>query len=137
MAEETGEPPQMWGKGIVGFGSYRMTYADGREADWMALGFSPRKQNLVLYLMDGFAEYEQLLTRLGKHSTGKACLYLKRLSDVDLDVLRELVARSTPPVLVNRRPCRARRRRSRRRPVRPARCRAAPSSGGRRARRRR
>jgi hypothetical protein len=94
MAEETGEPSRMWGKGIVGFGSYRMTYADGREADWMALGFSPRKQNLVLYLMDGFAEYDELLARLGRHSTGKACLYLKRLSDVDLDVLRELVARS-------------------------------------------
>jgi hypothetical protein len=94
MAEETGEPSRMWGKGIVGFGSYRMTYADGREADWMALGFSPRKQNLVLYLMDGFAEYDELLARLGRHSTGKACLYLKRLSDVDLDVLRELVGRS-------------------------------------------
>jgi hypothetical protein len=94
IAEETGESPRMWGKAIVGFGSYRMTYADGREADWMALGFSPRKQNLVLYLMDGFDGYQQLLTRLGKHSTGKACLYLKRLSDVDLDVLRELVGRS-------------------------------------------
>jgi hypothetical protein len=94
IAEETGEPPKMWGKGIVGFGSYRMTYADGREADWMALGFSPRKQSLVVYLMDGFAEYPELLSRLGKHSTGKACLYLKRLSDVDTDVLRELVGRS-------------------------------------------
>jgi hypothetical protein len=94
MAEETGEPPQRWGKGIVGFGSYRLTYADRREADWMALGFAPRKQNLVLYLMDGFAEYEALLARLGKHSTGKACLYVKRLADVDTDVLRELVARS-------------------------------------------
>jgi hypothetical protein len=94
MAEETSEAPRMWGKGIVGFGSYRITYADGREADWMALGFSPRKQNLVLYLMDGFADYEQLLSRLGKHSTGKACLYVKRLADVDTDVLRELVARS-------------------------------------------
>jgi hypothetical protein len=94
IAEETGEPPRMWGKGIVGFGSYRMTYADGREADWMALGFSPRKQSLVLYLMDGFAEYEDLLARLGKHSTGKACLYVKRLSDVDPDVLREMIARS-------------------------------------------
>jgi hypothetical protein len=94
IAEETGEPPRMWGKGIVGFGSYRMTYADGREADWMALGFAPRKQNLVLYLMDGFDGYQELLARLGKHSTGKACLYVKRLDDVDPDVLRELVARS-------------------------------------------
>jgi len=90
LAEETGEPPRMWGKSIVGFGSYRMTYADGREADWMALGFSPRKQNLVLYLMDGFAEYEELLARLGRHSTGKACLYLKRLADVDMTVLEAL-----------------------------------------------
>jgi Domain of unknown function (DU1801) len=94
IAEETGEPPRMWGKGIVGFGSYRMTYADGREADWMALGFAPRKQNLVLYLMDGFDGYQELLARLGKHSTGKACLYVKRLADVDPDVLRELVASS-------------------------------------------
>jgi hypothetical protein len=74
IAEETGASPRMWGKGIVGFGSYRMTYADGREADWMALGFAPRKQNLVLYLMDGFDGYQELLARLGKHSTGKACL---------------------------------------------------------------
>jgi hypothetical protein len=94
IAEETGQPPRMWGKGIVGFGSYRMTYADGREADWMALGFAPRKQNLVLYLMDGFDGYQELLARLGKHSTGKACLYVKRLADVDPDVLREMVARS-------------------------------------------
>jgi hypothetical protein len=94
IAEETGEPPRMWGKGIVGFGSYRMTPAAGPEADWMALGFAPRKQNLVLYLMDGFDGYQELLARLGKHSTGKACLYVKRLDDVDPDVLRELVARS-------------------------------------------
>jgi hypothetical protein len=94
MAEETGEPPRMWGAGIVGFGSYRLRYADGREADWMALGFSPRKQSLVLYLMDGFEDYDALLARLGKHSTGKACLYVKRAADVDLDVLRELVRRS-------------------------------------------
>jgi Domain of unknown function (DU1801) len=94
MAEETGEPARMWGTGIVGFGSYRYTYASGREGDWMALGFAPRKQHLVLYLMDGFADYEALLARLGRHSTGKACLYVKRLDDVDLDVLRELVRRS-------------------------------------------
>ena len=94
ISEETGEPPRMWGKGIVGFGSYRMTYADGREADWMALGFAPRKQNLVVYLMDGFDGYQELLSRLGAHSTGKACLYLKQLSEVDLGVLRELIARS-------------------------------------------
>jgi hypothetical protein len=94
MAEETGEPPRMWGKSIVGFGSYHYTYASGREGDSMALGFSPRKGSLTLYLMDGFSGYEELLGRLGKHSTGKSCLYVKRLSDVDLGVLRELVGRS-------------------------------------------
>jgi len=94
MAEETGEPPRMWGPSIVGFGSYRHVYASGREGDWMALGFSPRKQSLTLYLMDGFSGYGELLERLGKHSTGKSCLYVKRLADVDVDVLREMVRRS-------------------------------------------
>jgi Domain of unknown function (DU1801) len=94
MTEETGEPPRMWGTSIVGFGSYRIRYADGREADWMAVGFSPRKQSLVLYLMDGFEDYEALLAKLGKHKTGKACLYVNRVADVDLDVLREMVRRS-------------------------------------------
>ena len=94
MAEETGEPPRMWGASIVGFGSYHYAYASGREGDWMALGFSPRKANLTLYLMDGFGGYGELLDRLGKHSTGKSCLYIKRLSDVDVDVLREMVRRS-------------------------------------------
>ena len=94
MAEETGEPPRMWGTSIVGFGSYHYKGASGREGDWMALGFSPRKQHLVLYLMDGFEAYGALLAKLGKHSTAKSCLYVKRVADVDLDVLRELVRRS-------------------------------------------
>ena len=94
MAEETGEPPKMWGSSIVGFGSYHYRYASGREGDWMALGFAPRKANLTLYLMDGFDGYRDLLARLGKHSTGRSCLYVKRLSDVDADVLREMVRRS-------------------------------------------
>jgi hypothetical protein len=94
MAEETGEPPRMWGESIVGFGSYRYAYASGREGDWMALGFAPRKGRLTLYLMDGFAGYEELLARLGKHSTGRSCLHVKRLADVDVDVLREMVERS-------------------------------------------
>jgi hypothetical protein len=94
MAEETGESPTMWGSSIVGFGTYHYVYASGREGDWMAIGFSPRKQNLTLYLMDGFSEYHELLARLGRHSTGKSCLYVKRLADVDLDVLREMIARS-------------------------------------------
>ena len=93
MAEETGEAPALWGK-IVGFGSYHYRYDSGREGDSMAVGFAPRKDRLTLYLMDGFGEYEPLLERLGKHSKGKSCLHVKRLSDVDLDVLRELVGRS-------------------------------------------
>jgi hypothetical protein len=94
MAEETGEPPRMWGSSIVGFGSYHYKGASGREGDWMALGFSPRKQSLVLYLMDGFEAREALLAKLGKHKTAKACLYVNRVADVDLDVLRELVRSS-------------------------------------------
>src|SRR5215218_8928445 len=69
IAEETGEPPRMWGESIVGFGSYRYSYASGREGDWMALGFAPRKGRLTLYLMGGFAGYEELLVLLDRHST--------------------------------------------------------------------
>jgi Domain of unknown function (DU1801) len=94
MAEETGEAPRMWGASIVGFGTYHYRYDSGREGDTMIVGFSPRKANLTLYLTDGFGEYEALLERLGKHSTGKSCLYVKRLSDVDEDVLREMVRRA-------------------------------------------
>lgn len=91
MEEVTGEPPVMWGDSMVGFGSYHYKYATGREGDWLLTGFSPRKQNLTLYIMAGFDEYDHLLARLGKHTTGKSCLYIKRLADVDQDVLRELV----------------------------------------------
>ena len=91
MQEVTGVEAKMWGDSIVGFGSYHYKYASGREADWMLVGFSPRKQNLTLYIMSGFEQYDELLQRLGKHSTGKACLYVKRLADIDLAVLRELV----------------------------------------------
>ena len=91
MQEVTGVEAKMWGYSIVGFGSYHYKYASGREADWPLVGFSPRKQNLTLYIMSGFEQYDELLQRLGKHSTGKACLYVKRLADVDLAVLRELV----------------------------------------------
>ena len=94
MAEVTGEPPRMWGTAIVGFGSYHHVYESGREGDWMALGFAPRKASLVLYLMDGFDGAADLLARLGRHTTGKSCLYVKRLSDVDDAVPRELVRRS-------------------------------------------
>jgi hypothetical protein len=94
MADETGERPRMWGAGIVGFGTYHYVYATGRKGDWMALGFAPRKANLTLYLMDGFTGYEELLARLGKHSTGRSRLHVKRLADVDVEVLREMVRRS-------------------------------------------
>lgn len=98
MKEVTGEEPTMWGDSIVGFGSYHYTYASGREGDWFLTGFSPRKRNLTLYIMAGFDEYDDLLERLGKHKTGKSCLYLNRLEDVDLQVLRQLVRRSADHV---------------------------------------
>jgi len=94
MQEVTGEQPVLWGTGIVGFGSVRLRYASGRELDWPVTGFSPRKTATTVYLMDGFEKRSDLLARLGPHSTGKSCLYLTRLSDVDLTVLRELVAES-------------------------------------------
>jgi hypothetical protein len=94
MQEVTGEGPVMWGTGIVGFGSVRLRYATGRELDWPATAFSPRKAATTVYLMDGFEERVDLLARLGPHTTGKSCLYLKRLADVDLEVLRALIAES-------------------------------------------
>ncbi|MEV1288721.1 DUF1801 domain-containing protein [Micromonospora sp. NPDC049679] len=94
MTRVCGEPPAMWGESIVGFGSRPLRYASGRELDWPVVGFSPRKAALTLYILAGFTGYEQFLARLGKHSTGKSCLYIKRLDDVDLDVLEELLAAS-------------------------------------------
>ncbi|MBX3012562.1 MAG: DUF1801 domain-containing protein [Caldilineaceae bacterium] len=94
MQELTGDAGKMWGESIVGFGSYHYQYASGREADWMLTGFSPRKQNLTLYIMAGFEQYDDLLARLGKYTTGKSCLYVKKLQDIHLDVLRELVQQS-------------------------------------------
>ncbi|MBN2554450.1 MAG: DUF1801 domain-containing protein [Anaerolineales bacterium] len=91
FTELIGEEPTMWGDSIVGFGSYHYKYASGREADWMLTGFSPRKKSLSLYIMSGFDASESFLEKLGKHRTGKACLYVNRLSDIDTDVLRELV----------------------------------------------
>jgi hypothetical protein len=88
----------MLGSSIVGFGSYHYKGASGREGDWMLIGFSPRKQNLTLYLPGGLEHYQGLLKKLGKHSTGKGCLYIKRLSDVNMDVLKELIAESNKTV---------------------------------------
>ena len=94
MQKATGAAPRMWGDAIVGFGHYHYKYASGREGDWFLTGFSPRKQNLTLYIMAGFDNYEALLSKLGKHSIGKSCLYVKRLADVDMPVLTELVVES-------------------------------------------
>ena len=98
MREITGEEPAMWGPSIVGFGSYTYKYASGREGEWPVVGFSPRKRNLTLYIMDGFDTYDALLAKLGKYKTGKACLYINKLDDVDADVLRELIAQSVTHV---------------------------------------
>ncbi|TFH67064.1 MAG: DUF1801 domain-containing protein [Gemmatimonadales bacterium] len=94
LRKATGEKAVMWGTSIVGFGSYHYKYASGREGDFFLTGFSPRKQNLTLYIMSGFTGYKALMRKLGKHSTGKSCLYIKRLEDVDLDVLTELIEQS-------------------------------------------
>ncbi len=94
MAKAAKAPAVMWGPSIVGFGHRRLRYPDGREIDWMALGVSPRKAATTLYLAGGLDEYADLLAELGKHSTGKGCLYVKRLEDVDLAVLRKILARS-------------------------------------------
>ena len=94
MQKITKAEPKMWGTSIVGFGSYHYKGASGREGDWFLTGFSPRKQNLTLYLMGGFQENEELLASLGKYSTGKGCLYIKKLEDVNSKVLKELVSRS-------------------------------------------
>ena len=94
MEEVTGEPAEMWGTSIVGFGSYHYRYASGREGDMMLTGFAPRKQALTLYIMGGHERYEELMAKLGKHRTGSSCVYINKLADVDLDVLRELIAES-------------------------------------------
>ena len=91
MKRITKANPKMWGPGIVGFGSYHYKYASGREGDWFVVGFAPRKQNLTLYIMSGFKKYSALLKKLGKHKIGVSCLYVKRLDDVDMDVLTELI----------------------------------------------
>ena len=94
MKEVTGAEPRMWGDSIIGFGSYHYKYASGREGDWFLTGFAPRKRNLTLYIMSGFSEYDDLLGRLGKFKTGKSCLYINKLEDIDLSTLRELVEKS-------------------------------------------
>jgi len=95
MTQITGEPAAMWGTSIIGFGAYHYRYPSGREGDSALASFSPRSQHLVIYLIGGFeSRHQSVLARLGPHKTGKGCLYLKRLDDVDQDVLRELIDRS-------------------------------------------
>jgi hypothetical protein len=94
MQKATGAPPKLWGPSIIGFGGYHYKYESGREGDWFLTGFSPRKGNLSLYIMSGFRRYPELMRKLGKYKTGVSCLYIKRLADVDKNVLNELIAES-------------------------------------------
>lgn len=94
MEKVVGEKGKMWGKSIIGYGSYHYKYASGREGDWMLTGLSPRKQNITVYIMPGFDRYDDLMQKLGKYKTGKSCLYINTLDDVNFDVLTELVKES-------------------------------------------
>jgi len=94
MREVTGCEPKMWGKAIIGFDLYTYKYASGHSGEWMATGFSPRKQNLTIYIMSGFVDHPELMDKLGKFKVSKSCLYVKKLEDVDEKVLRKLIKRS-------------------------------------------
>ncbi len=94
MKKITKDKPVMWGPSIVGFGKYHYKYASGREGDWFLTGFSPRKQNLTLYIMSGFKKYDGLMKKLGKYKTGSSCLYINKLKDVDIKVLKSLITES-------------------------------------------
>ncbi len=116
MRQATKAEPKMWGGSIVGFGDYHYRYASGREGDWMRMGFSPRKQNLVLYITSGFEPHQALLEQLGDYSTGKSCLYIKRLESVNLKVLKQLIKQASeqtknpsPPAKPKRTPAKTRR----------------------------
>ena len=92
MKQITKSEPKMWGSSMVGFGNYHYKYASGREGDWFLTGFSPRKQSLTLYMMSYLEKHENILKKLGKYKTGKGCLYIKQLEDVDMKVLKELIS---------------------------------------------
>ena len=102
MKEATGEQPRMWGSSIVGFAAYKYRYASGHEGEWPIIGFSPRKNDLTLYIMPGFADYTELMAKLGKHKTGKSCLYIKKLDDVELPVLKKLITKSVDKMAEHR-----------------------------------
>lgn len=104
MKDATKSEPVMWGSSIVGFGSYSYAYASGRTGDWPIIGLSPRKQNLTVYIMPGFEEFGDLLGKLGPHTTGKSCLYIKRLSDIDVPTLKKLVVKSVAKMKAKSKP---------------------------------
>lgn len=104
MQAATQAKPKMWGTHIVGFGSYHYVYASGKEGDWPLTAFSPRKQNITLYIMAGFEQYDELLAKLGPHSTGKSCLYIKRLADVHQPTLKKLVRASVKHMIKTNKP---------------------------------
>lgn len=99
MRAATKANPRMWGKSLIGFGSYHYTYASGREGDWPLIALAPRKQNITVYIMPGFEHYDTLLAKLGKHSIGKSCLYINRLSDVHLPTLKKLIQASVKQMI--------------------------------------
>ncbi len=102
MKAATGAEPKLWGSSIIGFGDVHYKYESGREGDWFLTGFSPRKQNLTLYINGGFDSHAALLGALGKHKTGKGCLYINKLKDVDLETLQALVSQSIEQATKNR-----------------------------------
>jgi Domain of unknown function (DU1801) len=95
-------PPKMWGSSIIGFGDYSYQTANGKENDWFLSGFSPRKQDLTLYIMAGFDRYDALMAKLGKYKTGKSCLYIKRLADIDATILEDLIGASVARMKASR-----------------------------------
>lgn len=95
MEKVTKLKPEMWGDSLVGFGKYHYKYKSGREGEWFTTGFSPRKQNLTLYIMSGLKNYEDLLKKLGRYKTSKGCLYINKLEDINLNVLKEILTKST------------------------------------------
>jgi len=94
MKQITQQEPMMWGDSMVGFGNYHYQYTSGREGNWFLTGFSPRKQSLTIYIMSGFDQFEHLMSQLGKYKNSKSCLYVKKLDDIDLGILKELIAES-------------------------------------------
>ncbi len=94
MKETTSKTPRVWSSSIIGFGEYHYKYDSGREGDWFVTGFAPRKRDLTIYIMNGFSKYDSLMKKLGTYKTGKSCLYIKKLENIDTGVLRQLVKKS-------------------------------------------